>query len=354
MTQALEKVAMYRNESVYTDIMIFLNRLNVGNGDKLKSTAADYERDIKKFFKLMLRKELNELTIPDLFVMRKDVEEFQTFLGNQGLKSATINRNVNSMRSLYKFFEESGMKYRFRDADNEWVYIKSSPWNVDPVVLNDSESYGMYNHDEVVAMIELAKELPNGEEKSAAIELASVTSFRIEAIVTLKYSQFRKEGDTWVAKTIDKKKIHEKSIRTDLYERLLAMKKEGDDKIFHMSTKTLERTIETLKTKLGLEDRNLSFHSLKKYGIGEVYMITDGDRLATASQGNHSSFETAEKYYLMFSKNYATMPSLLIGQKVDTAPLEELSKEELLELITSSSRAIQFELLNKMKNKAHK
>jgi len=46
------------------------------------------------------------------------------------------------------------------------------------------------------------------------------------------------------------------------------------------------------------------------------------------------------------------MPSLLIGQKIDTAPLEELSKEELLELITSSSRAIQFELLNKLKGKS--
>jgi integrase len=332
--------------------MVYLKRLNVGNGEKLASTAAEYERDIKKFFRLMFNKDLSEITIPDLFVMRKDVEEYQTFLVNHGHKSSTINRNIATMRALYKFFEENSMKYRFKDGD-ETVYIKASAWNVEQVEMNDSESIGMYVHEEVVQMIELAKELPNGEAKSLAIEFASVTSFRIDAVVNIKFSDFRKEGDTWVVKAIDKKKVHEKSIRTDLYERLLKLKTPEDNRVFHMTSKTLERAVSALNEKLGLDDdRNLSFHSLKKYGIGEVYMITGGDRLATAAQGNHSSFETAEKYYLLFSKNYATMPSLLIGQEINTAPLEELSKEELLVLIKFSSRSIQYELTSKIKNKS--
>ncbi|MEK5036323.1 tyrosine-type recombinase/integrase [Paenibacillus sp. FSL R7-0302] len=350
MTAAHDKLAVLRTETVYKDIAGFLNRKNIGNGDTLKSTAADYKRDIERFFSLMMNKDLNELEIPDLFVMRKDVEEFQTLLANIGFKSNTINRHINSLRSLYKFFEENASKYRFRDSEGELVQITHSAWNVDPVVMNDSESWGMYTDEEVKQMIELAKTLHNGERKSLAIEFASVSSFRIDAVANLEYSDFRKEGDTWVVKHLDKKKIHEKSIRSDLYERLLAVKEDSSNKVFDLNKKTLQRTIHTLNEMMGLdEERNLTFHSIKKYGIGEVYMITGGDRLATASQGNHNSFETAEKYYLLFQKNYANMPSLMIGQKLDTSPLQDLDKDGLIDLIESMPRSVQFEILNKLK-----
>jgi hypothetical protein len=43
------------------------------------------------------------------------------------------------------------------------------------------------------------------------------------------------------------------------------------------------------------------------------------------------------------------MPCLLIGQKVDTTPLEELSHEELINLVKNSSKGLQYQLLNNLK-----
>jgi integrase len=335
-------VVMLHNDSVHAHITKFLNRL----GSDSENTKVEYKRDIERFFKLMLGKDTNQLSIKDLDIKKIDVEEYQTFLIKQGYKASSINRWIASVKSLYNSFEENGFKYT--NEQGEIVYIKAAPLNVDKLdTAKDSESYGMITHEEMKEMIRLANELPNGQEKSLMLELASVTSFRLDALVQLKWSDFRKENDTWVIKTIDKSKTNEKSIRTDLYERLLATK--TDNKVFHMTAKTFERTIKTLATQIGIDDdRNITFHSIKKYGIMEVWMATGGDIIKTAEQGNHSSFETTKKYYMMFEKDYSTMPCLLIGQSVDISPLEEMSKEELLKLIKGCDRGLQFTLLNKI------
>jgi integrase len=336
-------VVMLHNDSVLAHISKFLDRLSVDSA----STSVEYKRDIQKFFKLMLGKELNELEVRDLDIKKIDIEGYQTFLLDYGYKASSINRMIASVKSLYNSFEENGFKYKDDNGDN--IYIKSAPLNVDKLRTNDSDSYGMIEHEEMKDMIRRAKYMPNGVEKSLFLEFASVTSFRLEAITNLDWNDFRKESDTWVVKTLDDKgKVHEKSIRTDLYERMLETKK--DDKVFHMTSRTIERVIETLVKDMNIDpERNIKFHSIKKYGIMEVWMATGGDIIKTAEQGNHSSFETTKKYYMMFKKNYASMPSLLIGQEVDINPIKEMSKDELIALIESCDRELQFSLLNKIK-----
>jgi site-specific recombinase XerD len=350
--QAQDNVVIFDNGAVYNDIQAFLRRKNIGANDvdKLEGTAAEYNRDINRFFKMM-GKQIETLTIPQLDMNRSDIERFQVQMTKLGYKSSTINRNTGSLKSLYNYFEEN--RYKYKDQDNEWVYIKGNMVNVDDLELNDQESYGIFTNEEVQRMIKLAKDLPNGITKSLAIELASVTSFRIEAVTNIKHTDFRFENNTWVAKVIDKDKINEKSINTDLFERMMAnmvsLQLTNDRQLFNLTSKTLERTIKTLTEKLGLDqERNLTFHSLKKYGMREVYDITGGDFMAVKGQGNHESFETSQKYYLEFSKDYSTMPSLLIGQTIDMQPLQELSKEELLKLIESCGRGLQYQLLNKL------
>lgn len=335
---------MLHNDSVNSHIVKFLDRLAIDS----ENTMTEYKRDIERFFRLMLGKETSELEVKDLDIKKIDIEGYQTFLLEQGYKASSINRMLASVKSLYNSFEENGFKYK--DSGGDINYIKAAPLSVDKLNTNDSKSYGVIEHDEMKEMIRRAKYmLPNGEEKSLVLELASVTSFRLEAIVELKWSDFRLEKDTWVVLTLDDKgQINEKSIRTDLYERLVATKK--DDKVFHMVSRTVERIIEALVKEMKIDpDRNISFHSIKKYGIMEVWMATGGDMIKTAGQGNHKSFETTKKYYMMFSKNYSVMPSLLIGQEIDINPIKEMSKEGIIALIESCDREMQFALLNKMK-----
>lgn len=339
-------VVTLNSTSVFQDITTFLIDINNNVAGKYESSAKEYERDIKRFFKLMLGKELNELKIQDLYFLPKDVKKYQNHMISVNYKSATVNRSIASMKSLYSFFESN--KYKFIDENGETIHITADQFDVKKIHNNDSNSYGIYSDSEIKELIELAKTLNNGERKSLAIELASVTSIRIEAVANVKRSDFRKENDTWVVQVVDKDTPHVKPIRDDLYERLMNVA--VDDKIFDMSSRTLERDLKTLNTRMGLDpDRNLTFHSIKKYGINEVFKITGGDIMETANQGNHKSFETAMKYYMEFNKDFSKMPCLMIGQEVDTSPLDALSHEELLNLIKNSERGLQYDLISNLK-----
>lgn len=334
------------NRSVGEEIYKFLGRHNIGNDLKLEGTAAEYERDIKRFFKSLIGKDINQLTVQDLDLLPMHIEEFQLFMVRSGYKSNTVNRNIDSVRALYGFFASN--RYRYQDESGEWIYILQSIFNdIDKVDLNDVDPYGTFTHNEVQQIIALAKKSENGIRKSLAIELASVTSFRLEAIVSLNIKEdFRRENGVWVAKTIDKKKPHEKAIREDLYDRMKNLS-DPSGKVFNFTIRTLQRAVESIIEEMELdEDRNLTFHSLKKYGIEEVYHITNGDSKAMADQGNHASYETTQKYYTAFEKDFSKMPCLFIGQDIDTSKIQDLSKDQLVQLIFSASRSTQYELLH--------
>jgi integrase len=335
-------------KNVGKDIYNFLYRINIGHGTELQGTSEAYERDIKRFFQLMWGiKDLNKLEIEDLYILPSDIEKFQTYLVNMGFKSNTVDRNINAVRSLYNYFEENEYRYRYED---EWVYISSRVFKgIKRVDIDDKSSYGSFTFEEMSEMIELAKTLDNGETKSLAIELASITSFRLEAIANMERGDFFFKNNTWVARTYDKGKENIKAIRTDLYERLIANADEGDrEKLFDCTSRTLQRTVDTLinMMKLDKAERNLTFHSIKKYGINEVAMMTKGDMKAISLQGNHASFETTMKYYLAYTEDYSKMPCLMIGQPIDTSPIQELDREQLLNLFMEASRSTQYELLH--------
>jgi integrase len=340
----VNNVTVLKVETVFDKISTFLNRKNIGNGNKLKGTAAEYERDIKRFFQIMLNKNINQLTIEDLDKIKlSDVEKYQTFMIDSGYSSATVNRSIASMKSLYGYFQDNQLKYK--NSDNEWISISASAFKVSSIVLHDDNKYGMFSHEEILEMIRLAKKYPNGERKSLFIELASVTAIRLDALVGLTLKHFRKEGTVYVVKVIDKSKEHEKAITEDLYNRL--EKNSVDGKLFNFTKKTMERAINDLVEEMELDpDRNLSFHSIKKYSMGEVYRITNGDPLAVAKHGNHASFDMAMKHYLLFANQYESMPCLLIGKELDLKPMEDMTKEELLQLIQKGSRAMHYELLH--------
>lgn len=354
MSQALLKdnvVALERrnrdNKNVVKDIYSYLYRLNIGFGEDLQSTAAIYERDIKKFFKLMWGKNLDQLEVIDLDILPSDIEKYQTYLVNFGYKSNTVNRTIQSVKSLYTYFEEN--RYRYKNDEDEWVNITANIFNgVGNVNLDDKDGYGIFSDNEIKTMIHLAKTLDNGERKSLAIEFASVTSFRLEAVAGLNIkTDFFFMDNTWVAKVFDKKKVNEKAIRTELYERLRDIADE-DGTVFNFTSRTLQRTVDTLigMMEIDKEERNLTFHSIKKYGIGEVYAMTNGDMKSIAIQGNHASYETTMKYYIAFSQDYSKMPCLQIGQPLDTSPIQELDREQLISLFMSATRSTQYELLN--------
>src|SRR5206468_12989374 len=81
-------VTKMKLNNVHSHITDFLRHKNIGKGNKLEGTAAEYERDIRRFFQIMLNKTTDQLEVKDLDISKNDVKNYQTFLVDNGYKSS--------------------------------------------------------------------------------------------------------------------------------------------------------------------------------------------------------------------------------------------------------------------------
>lgn len=340
----IAKVFELDNQAVQESKMIFKSINTFLSAKKLNSvnTKSNYERNIRQFFQHTRRKGIDQLNLSDLIFTLDDIQEYQVTLSKK-YKNKTVNNKMYAIRSLYKYLD--GNDYN----------VKLSWFNVENLKDYDSEGYEVINWGTVESMIEMVKTHKNGLEKALFIELGAKTSFRLETLLTLKWTNFHTDSlGTRYVKVLGKgKEWDKKPIQEELYDRLLELKVDGSEKVFqHLNNRqAASRMMTKLCKELGLDSKKVKFHSMKKAGMHEVNLITGGNIKAIQQQGNHKSELTPLKFYTKVNENLSEMPCLQIGQQINTAPLEELSKEELLNLITNSGREVQIKLLAQLNKK---
>jgi integrase len=324
----LTNVVEVNTNSIYADIETFFK-------EELKTdnTRRAYKKDIEYFFAYMRKgKKLNELKENDLWFEYKDILRYRNHLRTIAEKS-TVNRKIASIRKLYKYFAKNNYK------------VNPHAFELDNLDVDEVDSSGVLTLQEIQTMIELAKELPNGEEKSVFIDLAYSTSIRVSSLLKLTWKQIRfvKNGQ-WEIQLKDKGKKHTKGIPDELYQRLLTLKKKGVDNVFSMSYTTVYDMTKELCKKMGIpKERKITPHSYKKVLINWTVQMTKDVNLA-AWQGNHS-LDVMQKHYLEQTVDYANTPAFMIREELNLASIEELSKEQLIELIKKSSYSTQYELI---------
>lgn len=332
---SIPNIIMYNNKSVYGFIRSFLE----GKSLNSESTANEYERDIRQFFMTMKGKKVETLTVDDLVFKNEDIESYKNHLA-QSFAVSTIARKISSVKKLYGKLEAND--YPVKEA---WFKVDK--------LKGEGNSYGVLTWEQVQDMMKLVLEEVKGDVKEILLETAVITCFRQNTLLNLTWRNVEKIDGVWVLCAEDEaigkgKKVSRKPITDEMYEKLVKVKENyGSNKLFPLEKKTVTKTMKRLREKLGLED-DITFHSLKKCGINEAYELTGGDIMAVAEQGDHASFGTTMKYYMQKKKKYSEMVGLQIGKEVDLSPLENLSKEELLELIKNSDRSTQLSLLNNM------
>lgn len=331
---------LLQSKTIYSMIENFINKKALNS----ENTAKAYESDIRQFFMAVRGKHIEMINEDDLKTDVDEVESYQMRLAidlNDGkpYSPSTIARKIATLKSLYRKFES---KYDVKEA---W-------FNIDKIK-GESESWGVVSWQDVEHMIQNVKDTRKGNVKALLIETAVITSFRQNELLSLTWDNIENKNGVWVLTVMSDigkgKKSNSKPINDDLYEKLISLKTDSKDKIFDISKKSVTRMMASLRDELGL-DENITFHSLKKCGINEVYELTKGDIQAVAEQGNHSSFSTTLKHYMNKKKDYSKMASLSIGQKIDLSELENMSKEELIEAIANASRSTQMDILNNLKN----
>jgi integrase len=304
-----------------------------------ENTYKNYKIDINQFFNYLFNKEYQFIAFDELEnIISDDIIEYRNALVEAGKANTTINRKITSVRKLFGYLEASNPNVR-RAIFNVAEKLKE----------NDRNGYGVLTWEEASTMIELAKELKDGDRLSLMIELAVKTCYRLRALIELTPSHIYQEeqnGQVYhVIKIIDKGEKHEKPISDDMYNRLMELVKEPNEHFFPYSVHTVGRRFQSLVTDMNLDERrNITFHSLKKCGINFVFDST-GNIMLAQKQGNHKSASTTMESYLKHQTDYSKMPSYTMGDRIDLQPLESLTKEELIELIQKSSSGAQLELL---------
>lgn len=328
-----DKIVILNQNNVFSSITAFIN----DRGANSDNTKKAYETDIRQFFQMMRQKEVEHLKEADLIFQHKDILRYKEELSNLYNSNTTVNRKLSTIKNLFEF-----LKIDHQGIRTEVFQVGRLKEKVN--------SYGVLSLDEAQKMIEVAKELPSGTEKSLIIELATFTSIRLTALLSLTWKNIKNVDGFWIVSVYDKgEKLDEKPISNDLYTRLLVLKTDSY-KIFTLTDKTCQRAIKQLCEKIGIndEERNITFHSLKKVGVNWIIDAT-GDITKGAQQGNHSNIQTTFKHYRSKRKDFGSMAGILMSNQVDLSPLEDMNKEELIQLIQSSSLSTKFDIAKRIK-----
>lgn len=242
--------------------------------------------------------------------------------------NSTINNRLIPLKKLIEFLSGYGMIIY---AVSGLSLVKELP--------DDREEIEMIPFEEAMRYIKYTEEnLPNGFEKSMVLSLALDTGLRLEEVMKLKWNQFKVDGNVVVINSTKENRgkgndHYLDKIDLDFYNELLTLKNESD-KLFSMSSRTMERVIEDLNKVFGNlneEGKGLySFHSIKKTCVTMVYRRT-GCILQAQKKARHKSIETTRRYLRVEDIEITGMISIM--KKSDDNLYKEASQESLLRAI---------------------
>lgn len=315
------------------------------------NTKENYERHIDDFCKFLFNmplREINKNTLINADINFETMLRYKNFLSEK-YAGQTVRTKYFAIKSWLNYLHKL-QNYNIAAPDKLKLDKKTMP------KVKGNNGSKPFTHNEILEMISKAKEYSNGEMKSLLIELAYVTAWRKEALLTnLRYGSIYRVKDNssyWLVDIVDKgEKEDTKAISNDLYERIMKLKPHHSDGdlIFPISDTSADNIISQLKIDLKIQG-DKTFHGIKKASVNRVLDLTD-NLFKAKDHACHESIETTAKFYAQYHKDYDTSMSLHIMDNLDENIFDNLSKEELLDLIKNSEDKIKFALLLQMKNK---
>ena len=310
-------------ENVYESIKLYLDK------KKNKNTRASYEKNFNKFFLATRSKTYEHITKSDLArYTLEEMEYFQKQL-NEEMSNGSVNQVMSSIYSLMQKLASYGY------IENLHIFKVSR-------LPTDSKGYGVLEDSEIKQMIELVGGIKT--ERGMLIHLGYVTALRKEALLSLEASNFKREKGLSIVEAKDKNgKISKTALAKETVEAIeYLLEKSSDSKLFHLSSATVTRMMTKLVNELGLEGRNITFHSIRKASCNEAIAMTGDVKEVQAHMGHSSASTTMDAYAK--AKEISTI-GMEIGKEVDMSIFEAMSKKELIKMIARADRDTQLKLL---------
>lgn len=328
--QQVIDISDYQN-NVYKAICSFLDSVGVES----VNTKTTYETAIRDFFRNTRNKEIEFLTEDDLNFTYYEVEIYRNSLV-ENYKNSTINTKMVAVKRMFDKFA----RYE--------INVNTSAFDLQKLREYDTESYDMMTVEEVNRCMDIILPTRNGYAKSLLIKVAFSTALRKTVLLNLKWDNIIVNGDNYLIKTLGKgNKWSLKKIDKDLYTELMEYKAEvGGEKVFNFSASTVQRMMDKINSEIDFGDRNITFHSFKKASIEEMGVQTNYDVKAMQRHGDHSDASTTMNIYLA-QKNIENMPTISTDIKeVDLSPLNRLTKDELIDILSKVDREVQIKILD--------
>lgn len=313
------------------------------------NTALAYEHDIKQFISYLFnfKREVNTEEFAR-GITRKNLISYRKYLLEvESIKPTSIKRKFSALKEFTIFLY--GLGY---DVD---IQIFSTLKQIKSV----NNSYEVLQIEEAEMLFDWIKNNEKNEplRKMYYCQLAFDTGVRAEALNNLTLSSFVIKSDEVIIKGVDKgNKTFVKSISKQFYEDMSndlhfeSMK--VNESIFNFGAQARSTMFKRAKKALGWENRNITFHSLKKGAVTHAYSTTK-DILLAQKVGGHESVTTTQRY---LEESEGIFQGAISNKKsIESAgiSLSDFTKEQLIEAIMNTSEASQLaikaQLLNKVK-----
>lgn len=316
------------------DVMVVFKSFLSQHGKNSTRTRDDYAHRVEEFFQMVLSKSVRHVTIEEIDLIKsvhvqlKYIDELE----RRGNGNNTIQTKLNSVRSFYNELLKNDIKV------NPMIFKVKLPIEV--------KHHDSLTREELNDLFEFMKsERDLAMEKYLLIKMMFTTATRKTPTVGIK----TESGMTWkdnfvvrrdrntgeaihVVRVKEKgEKWQEKPISNEFYEELQQINN-GQEYVFTLSSKTLQRSLERFSKRLG---RKITPHSLKATAITLSYQMCKDIELCR-QLGGHASIVTTE-IYLREEKSLVNQLSYNLSRNIDEDALESLSHREILDLINDNT-----------------
>jgi integrase len=343
-----EKVNQLKDYEVYENIMAFLDEFDQKSNDKRQNrkmekshTRVSYEKNLREFFKITLKKDIEHLTEDDLKFKKRDIISYRKKLQENGNANSTVNQKMASIKSCMVFLNS---EHNVNVAAFELKRLDET-----------TEHYGILNQTQAELFAETA--LTEREKpflKKMMIMFAIRTSFRLDEVLNVKWSSFDYVDGVYKVSVRGKRnKMVTNSISAKLYNQLLQLKEmnnetkwNGDsDILFQISVDSVNSMMDRLRKKLGFENKNIVFHSFRKVAINWE-LETTGRVDKAAQQGNHTSIDVMYKNYIDHTRDYTQSAGVRMEEEIDLSFMDSLTIDDFKEFIKQGGYKVQMEIRN--------
>lgn len=293
-----------------------------------ENTSSSYDKRVREFFKLVLGKDIERVTLDDIqSIENMDVQnQYVEKLIKHGNTGNTIATKLHSVKS---FFDE----------------LLKNNMQVNPMVLKvrikkDIKHTEALSAEELIGLYEFLKTEKDGLEKYLLAKTLFHTANRKTATLNMKWKEsFVQRKDSisgemiWVIRVLDKgKQWKEKPISDEFYKELQQLN-HGQEMVFPVLSKPnmykrYERSVKKYGKKI---NKNISFHTMKATSITIGWQMTKDMNLCK-QLGGHAKASTTE-IYINQEKALTNQLSYGLSKDIDEQILDKLSHEELINFI---------------------